>query len=73
MAGYVPTSEMARIGIALRGGADKKGYFDWKQEEYDEEGWSREEGEKLWDSTVEEMKRKPLKEGQYYAPISDMD
>ena len=73
MAGFVPVSEMARIGIALRGGADKKGYFDWKQKRYDEEGWSREVGEQLWDSTLQEMKRKPLAEGQYYAPISDMD
>ena len=73
MAGFVPVSEMARSGIAIRGGADKKGYFDWKQKRYDEEGWSREVGERLWDSTVEEMKRNPLKPGQYYAPISDMD
>ena len=73
MAGFVPTSEMARIGIAIRGGADKKGYFDWKQDIYDSEDWSREEGERLWDATVEDMKNNPLKEGQSYAPICDLD
>ena len=66
-------TEMARIGIAIRGGADKKGYFDWKQDIYDSEDWSREEGERLWDATVEDMKNNPLKEGQSYAPICDLD
>jgi hypothetical protein len=71
MDGWVAVSEMARIGIALRGGADKKGYFDWKAAEYAEEGWSREVGEKLWDSCIEEMARKPLAANQAYVPISD--
>jgi hypothetical protein len=70
--GWIPVEEMSRIGIAIRGGATKQGYFDYKAEYYVREGYDRLAGEEFWDAMVEEYEKKPLKPGEYYAPISDL-
>ena len=70
--GWVATEEMNRIGIAIRGGATKQAYFDYRANIYKEERWSREFGEKFWDDEVKEMADRPLKDNEYYAPISEL-
>ena len=70
--GWVDLEEMNRIGIAIRGGASKQGYFDYKADIYKDEGCSREVGEKFWDGQVKEMADRPLKDNEYYAPISEL-
>jgi hypothetical protein len=70
--GWVDLEEMNRIGIAIRGGASKQGYFDYKADYYKREGYDRQAGEKFWDEMVKWHADNPLKEGQYYAPISEL-
>jgi hypothetical protein len=69
----IPVSEASRIGIAIRGGATKQGYFDYKAEYYKDEGWIRADGEKFWDEMVAWYAKNALADNQNYAPISDMD
>ena len=73
MKNYLPTSEMARIGIAVRNGTTKKDYFDFRADYYSREEYDVERGKSFWDRTVADHLKHPLKPGEYYAPISDMD
>jgi len=69
----IPVSEASRIGIAIRGGATRQGYFDYKAEYYKAEGWNRADGELFWDQMVAWYAKNKLAENQHYDPISDMD
>ncbi len=71
--GWVDLMEMNRIGIAIRGGASKQGYFDYKAAIYASEGWSRKDGEAYWDESAEWHEKNPAPPGVAYAPVCDFD